>query len=86
MPKKIVIKGKEIQLNRVLIPKKNKTVENFINEITPNFERLCFIAHQNKTKPFKDKSHLKRWLINNQENYPKYSQDIFLYFADKVGL
>ena len=55
----------------------------FINELEPNFERILLHARNNGEKPFASVEHLKKWLIGNQEDYPKFSNDIFFYFLKK---
>ena len=84
----ININGKEINTNKVLVrtTRKVKTVQDFIKEIQPNFERIIAHALKNETKPFQDYEHLKRWLVNNQEDYPRYCDELFVYFSSKVKL
>lgn len=86
MPKEIVkINGKELNIGRVLISRKNKTVKDFITELTPNIESITMYTYRNGKKPFRDKEHLKQWLISNQEGYPKFNYEIYAYFVDKCG-
>lgn len=87
MAKEIIkINGQKINIGRILIPRKNKTVKDFINELNPNIESINLYAYRNGKKPFKDKEHLKKWLIANQEGYPKFNYEIYAYFVDKCGL
>ena len=72
-----------VDMERVLVPRKNKKVKDFINELEPNFERILLYARNNGEKPFASVEHLKKWLIGNQEDYPKFSNDIFFYFLKK---
>ena len=75
-----------MNIGRVLIPRKNKTVKDFIKELTPNIESITMYAYRNGKKPFRDKEHLKQWLISNQEGYNKFNYEIYAYFVDKCGL
>ena len=68
-----------VDMERVLVPRTNKKVKDFINELEPNFERILLYARNNGEKPFASVEHLKKWLIGNQEDYPKFSNDIFFY-------
>ena len=72
-----------VDMERVLVPRTNKKVKDFINELEPNFERILLHARNNGEKPFASVEHLKKWLIGNQEDYPKFSNDIFFYFLKK---
>ena len=72
-----------VDMERVLVPRTNKKVKDFINELEPNFERILLYARNNGEKPFASVEHLKKWLIGNQEDYPKFSNDIFFYFLKK---
>ena len=74
---------KPVDMERVLVPRTNKKVKDFINELEPNFERILLHARNNGEKHFASVEHLKKWLIGNQEDYPKFSNDIFFYFLKK---
>lgn len=82
----IKLNGKELNVGRVLLAKKKKTVNDFIKELEPNIENIQRLAHKNGTKAFKDRDHLKRWLIANQEGYEKFSYEIYYYFVIKLHL
>ena len=79
----VMVGDRYVDMERVLVPRKNKKVKDFINELEPNFERILFYARKNGEKPFASIEHLKKWLIGNQEDYPKFSNDIFFYFLKK---
>ena len=72
-----------VDMERVLVPRKNKKVKDFINELEPNFERILLYARNNGEKPFASVEHLKKWLIGNQEDYPNFINYIFFYFLKK---
>jgi len=82
----VMVGDRYVDMERVLVPRKNKRVKDFINELEPNFERILFYARKNGEKPFASIEHLKKWLIGNQEDYPKLSNDIFFYFLKKSGM
>lgn len=82
----VMVGDRYVDMERVLVPRKNKKVKDFINELEPNFERILLYARNNGEKPFASVEHLKKWLIGNQEDYPKLSNDIFFYFLKKSGM
>lgn len=87
MAKDIVkINGKSINVGKVLIPSKGKTVKDFIKEIMPNAEIISINSYRNKTKPFSNKESFKKWLISNQDGYPKFNYELYIYFANKFGV
>ena len=82
---KIKIGTKTIDTSKVLIrtARKVKTVDDFIKEIQPNFERVITYGHTHDTNPFPTRKRLRDWLIANQYDYHKYQEDIFTYFENK---
>jgi len=82
----VMVGDRYVDMERVLVPRKNKKVKDFINELEPNFERILLYAHKNGNKAFASVEHLKKWLIGNQEDYPKLNNDIFFYFLKKSGM
>lgn len=82
----IKINGKTLNLSKVLVPYKKKTVKDFINEISPNIESIINTARRNGKKAFKDTDDFKRWLIANQEGYNKFNFEIYEYFVHKFNL
>ena len=82
----VIVNGKTIDMEKVLVQRKNKKVKDFIGELESNIESILYHARKNNTQAFKDREHLKKWLIANQEDYPKFSTDIFFYFLPKCGL
>lgn len=87
MEKNVInLNGKRINIGKVLISRSKKTVNDFIKEIEPNIENIQRIAHKKGTQAFKDRDHLKRWLIANQEGYAKFNYEIYYYFVIKCNL
>jgi hypothetical protein len=82
----VLVNGKTIDMEKVLIPRKNKKVKDFIDELEPNIENILYQARKSNTQAFKDREHLKKWLIANQDDYHSFSSDVFFYFLPKCGL
>lgn len=82
----IIVGGKWVDMERILVPRKNKRVKDFIKELEPNFERIMLHARRNNEQAFKSEEHLKKWLVGNQEDYPQFNYDIYFYFLNKSGI
>jgi hypothetical protein len=82
---KAKINGKTINFDKIVY--KNKSVNDFINDLEPNINGIIRYAKINGNKPFNGNSNrLKQWLIDNQQGYNKYVPDIFYYFKDRCKI
>ena len=82
--KGIKFNGHSINFSKVIV--RNKSVQDFINELSPNVERIILHSRMHGNKPFNSKSELKKWLISNQENYNKYIPEVFHFFVEKCKM
>lgn len=57
------------------------TVQSFINELEPTFERI--MENGSWQKPFKTKEEVKKWCMDNQPYYKKHIPDVVNYFVNK---
>ena len=55
----VMVGDRYVDMERVLVPRKNKKVKDFINELEPNFERIVY-ARKDGEKPFASVEHLKK--------------------------
>ena len=60
------------------------TVQDFIDELEPT---LDMIQNENSwQKPFKTKTELKQWCMDNQPYYKKYIPEVVNYFIKKYKI
>jgi hypothetical protein len=62
------------------------TVQSFIDDLEPTFDRIVSNSREFGTQSFKDKNELKKWCMDNQPYYKKYIPDVVNYFAKKLGM
>jgi hypothetical protein len=58
------------------------TVQDFINELEPQFNMI--MSHGSWQKPFASPDELKEWCKDNQPYYKKHIPDVFNYFRTKA--
>jgi hypothetical protein len=58
------------------------TVQNFINELEPQFNMI--MNNQSWQKPFTSPKELKEWCMKNQPYYKKNIPEVFNYFKNKL--
>lgn len=58
------------------------TVQSFIDELEPQFDMI--MSGGSWQQPFKDKSELKKWCMDNQPYYKKYIPEVVNYFNLKL--
>lgn len=60
------------------------TVQDFINELEVPLKLI--MSGQSFIKPFKQKSELKKWCINNQPHYKKYIPEVVIHFCNLYNI
>lgn len=58
------------------------TVQSFIDELEPEFNRIMDNAHPFQTS-FMSKEEIKKWCMDNQPYYKKYIPEVVSYFTEK---
>jgi hypothetical protein len=56
------------------------TVQDFINEIEPTFDRIMENGREFGNDPFTDDKKLKEWVKSNQPYYKKHIPEVYKYF------
>lgn len=60
------------------------TVQDFIDELQPDLERIQ--TGQSWKKPITTKAQLKEWSMDNQPYYKKYIPEVVNYFSKKYNI
>jgi hypothetical protein len=60
------------------------TVQDFIHELTPNFNMI--MEGKSWEKPFTTKDEIKKWCIDNQPYYKKYIKEVVDHFIQLANL
>lgn len=74
----------EVNLNKEIY--EGWTVQGFINNLEPLIKNIYNNEVNTIQKPFKNRSELKKWCIDNQPYYKKYIPDVVNYFAQKYNV
>ena len=62
------------------------TVQSFIDELKPQFDRGVSFAKEFDIEPFKDKEELKKWCMDNQPYYKKHIPEVVNYFCNQLNI
>jgi hypothetical protein len=60
------------------------TVQNFIDDLEPNFDRIVSNAREFRIEKFTESGELKKWCMSNQPYYKKHIPEVYKYFKDKL--
>lgn len=59
------------------------TVQDFIDELEPSFDRILDNSSSFNVKSFETKEDVKNWCKDNQPYYKKHIPEVSKYFIDK---
>lgn len=62
------------------------TVQDFIDELEPQFDTIMSNYRGLGAKPFATKEKVKEWCKDNQPYYKKHIPEVCAYFTKKAGL
>jgi len=60
------------------------TVQNFIDDLEPNFDRIVSNAREFGIEKFTESGELKKWCMSNQPYYKKHIPEVYKHFKDKL--
>lgn len=61
------------------------TVQDFINDLEPTFDRIISNSKDFGTKPFTDDKQIKKWCMDNQPYYKKHIPEVYTHFKKKFA-